>query len=158
LDGLPFSLQGVALFSGLYLNELLVRLLPKEEENQALFLVYEKALQHLASGQFAPALRRFEKQLLQTLGYGLSFSQDAMGDPIQPEGFYYLVLEQGFLPTTEQAGQDYRLLGRHLLAIAADDYQDLAVQQVAKTIMRRLINAQLTQPLKSREYLQKMLA
>jgi recombinational DNA repair protein (RecF pathway) len=68
------------------------------------------------------------------------------------------VLEQGFLPTTEQAGQDYRLLGRHLLAIAADDYQDLAVQQVAKTIMRRLINAQLTQPLKSREYLQKMLA
>ena len=62
-------LVGVQLYSGLYLNELLVRLLHRDEAADALYQFYESALMALKGGGIEVALRRFEHQLLSELGW-----------------------------------------------------------------------------------------
>lgn len=65
-------LQGRALMSAWYLNELVLRLLPREDPHPQLFDAYAVALQQLASSPgAAAALRRFEWVLLQEAGYGV---------------------------------------------------------------------------------------
>ena len=75
-----WPLQDTALFCGFYLNELLVKLLPRYEALPALFDAYQAALNGLHSSPVAdPWLRLFEVQLLAQLGYGFSWQQDALG-------------------------------------------------------------------------------
>src|SRR5438128_7795644 len=63
LGGQPL-LQGEALLCGFYLNELLLRLLPREDPHDALFVQYQRALQQLAAGaDSGPVLRGFERSL-----------------------------------------------------------------------------------------------
>ncbi|MDY0271312.1 MAG: DNA repair protein RecO [Advenella sp.] len=65
-------LGGRSLMSGWYMNELLLKLLPKEDPHQVLFDAYADALAQLAGGSSATgALRRFEWTLLNETGYGL---------------------------------------------------------------------------------------
>src|SRR6266496_1390929 len=67
--GLPL-VGGAALLCGFYLNELLLKLLPREDPHPRLFASYETALADLAGGaEQAPLLRRFELTLLTELGY-----------------------------------------------------------------------------------------
>jgi DNA repair protein RecO (recombination protein O) len=62
-------LQGEALLCGFYLNELLLRLLPREDPHEALFVQYQRALQRLAAAtETGPVLRAFGKWLLKELG------------------------------------------------------------------------------------------
>ena len=75
LIGLPYQLTGEPLLCAFYLNELLLRLLPKDDPYPEIFTDYQetlKALEFPVNG-VAPILRRFEKRLLDHLGYGLSF-------------------------------------------------------------------------------------
>jgi len=63
---------GPALMSAWYMNELLLRLLPREDAHPQLFDAYDQALRSLAAGGWAAgALRCFEWTLLQETGYGL---------------------------------------------------------------------------------------
>jgi len=65
-------LPGPALMSAWYMNELLLRLLPREDAHPQLFDAYGNALRSLAAGGAAAgALRCFEWTLLQETGYGL---------------------------------------------------------------------------------------
>ncbi len=66
-------IEGEALFAGFYLNELLVRLLPREDAMSTLFASYVQALKALAGDRsiHEKALRVFEAELLEDLGYGL---------------------------------------------------------------------------------------
>ena len=60
------------LLFGLYFNELLLRLLPRGEEEAAIFEHYEQALVQLGSGAAPwPVTTRFELSILLSLGYGL---------------------------------------------------------------------------------------
>ena len=62
-------LAGQGLMCGFYLNELLLRLLPRDDPHEALFDAYAAALRDLsADGHFPPVLRTFEKRLLAELG------------------------------------------------------------------------------------------
>lgn len=79
-------LQGPAMMSCWYMNELLFRLLPHEDSHPVLFDAYVIALQRLAAGQSAAGeLRRFEWTLLQESGYGLDEDepdfQDTQAEP-----------------------------------------------------------------------------
>jgi DNA repair protein RecO (recombination protein O) len=66
-------LAGRVLMSAWYMNELLLRLLPREDAHPGLYDAYDGALQQLAQGSFAAAaLRRFEWILLQETGYGVA--------------------------------------------------------------------------------------
>lgn len=76
------ALPGSALMSCWYMNELLFRLLPREDPHPGLFDAYVIALQRLAAGQPAVgALRRFEWILLKETGYGLDAEEPDFDDP-----------------------------------------------------------------------------
>ena len=71
-------LGGQALLCAYYLNELLMRLLPREDPHPTLYRAYGDALRALAAGEGQEViLRRFELALLQELGYGLLLETDA---------------------------------------------------------------------------------
>jgi len=81
-----YLLPGTALMSAWYLNELLLRLLPREDAHPLLFDAYDQALVSLARGHWAAgALRRFEWTLLQETGYGVDAAVPDFSDPaIEP--------------------------------------------------------------------------
>lgn len=69
--GAPVALVGERVFHGWYLNELLLRLLQRRDPHAALYPLYAQTLQHLPGDRGEAALRRFEKRLLEAIGYGL---------------------------------------------------------------------------------------
>ena len=77
-------LAGRGLMCGFYLNELVLRLLPREDPHEALFDAYSEALARLSAGEpFDAVLRSFEKRLLAELGYAPVFDHDALsGEPM----------------------------------------------------------------------------
>jgi DNA repair protein RecO (recombination protein O) len=145
-------LQGEALMCGFYLNELLLRLLPREDPHDALFARYGEALRRLAShGDSATALRSFERALLKELGYAMALERDsANGSAIDPVKNYRYDPERGPIEVGD-SGSESVVSGRTLLDMARDDYTDPLTQQQAKSLMRSLLNHRLDyQPLKSR--------
>jgi DNA repair protein RecO (recombination protein O) len=94
--GLPL-LTGSALLCGFYLNELLLKLVPREDAHPRLFDDYEAALRDLASGaEQAPVLRCFELRLLAELGYAMPLTHEVdTGRPIDPDARYYYAFERG---------------------------------------------------------------
>lgn len=149
--GMALALAGTALFSGFYLNELLIRLLPRDEPQPGLFVAYAGALGRLADGEApGPLLRRFEGQLLDTLGYGLDFGHDSDRDePVDPAARYDFLPERGFVRSASPAGS-YE--GAVLQRLAGGDFAEPAAAAAAKRI-HRLALARLLgpKPLKSRE-------
>ena len=146
-------LPPTALFSAYYLNELLLKLLPREDAHPILFDAYVDSLQALASGasQFI-VLRRFEKILLRELGYALHFGCAANGNTIEPQRYYQIHPEAGVVAATEH--QPDAWLGHILLAIAEERFDDLLIQQQARNLMRALLNRHLDgRRLKTRQIL-----
>ena len=136
-------LRGLSLICGFYLNELLLKLLPREDPHEQLFEAYATALGQLPTAQdHAAVLRRFERVLLRELGYGLVLDRDvAGGHPIEPEARYRYVPERGPLPTREGGEQSgVELAGQTLIDMAVDRYEDPQTIQQGKALMRTLIN------------------
>jgi DNA repair protein RecO (recombination protein O) len=132
-------LDGDALMCGFYLNELLLRLLPREDAHEDLFLYYTQTLRVLSAGADAPStLRRFELRLLQQLGYALPLTEDAQGTAIQPENIYRYIAERGALPQSDDE-IGVQLSGKTLLDMAREDYADPVTQQQSKQLMRTLL-------------------
>jgi len=134
-------LQGTALICGFYLNELLLKLLHRDDPHEQLFLYYQETLQELARRKdYAAVLRRFEMNLLKELGYALMLAHDAdSGAAIEPDVPYRYVFERG--PVRQKTGQNgVELRGKTLLDMAADDYGDPVTLQQSKALMRALIN------------------
>ena len=155
IGGLPM-LRGEPLLCAFYLNELLIRLLPREDPHEALFDRYAGAIGELgASTEPAPTLRGFEKRLLAELGYALTLDRDARtGGAIDPEASYTYEFERGPVPVADSDGAPVVLSGRALLGIARDDYSDPETAGQSKALMRLLINHRLeTQTLHSRRIL-----
>ncbi|MBS1188887.1 MAG: recO [Rhodocyclaceae bacterium] len=133
-------LVGQALFCGYYLNELLIHLLPREDPHERLFERYSQMLGSLGNdpaGKVSePELRRFEKALLQELGYGLTLNVDSAGTPVEVDAFYAYEIEQGPV-RQEQGGQAVR--GQTLLDLAAENFSDPRTRVEAKQLMRSLM-------------------
>jgi DNA repair protein RecO (recombination protein O) len=144
-------LEGDALFSGLYLNELLIRLLPAEAPHPQLFDHYQLTLQALAAKRpLEPLLRAFEWRLLDELGYGFALSVDLHGQPVASDGLYRLVPDAGLEAVTQlQPGVFH---GRELLAMADADWSQPTALAAAKRLMRQALAPHLGgRPLVSRE-------
>ncbi|MGE4110282.1 MAG: DNA repair protein RecO [Burkholderiales bacterium] len=136
-------LRGQSLICGFYLNELLLKLLPREDPHERLFEAYAGALAQLPATQdHAAVLRRFERVLLQELGYGLVLEREvAGGTPIEAGARYRYVPERGPLPAREADGKTgVELAGQTLIDMAADHYADPQTVQQSKALMRALIN------------------
>ncbi|MBI4987428.1 MAG: DNA repair protein RecO [Rhodocyclales bacterium] len=134
-------LQAQALLLGYYMNELLLKLLPREDAHPALFLAYAEAVRALAIGEPSQAsLRRFEKTLLKELGYGLTLDREAeSGQPVDPQKRYAYVVERGPVLLGGDAREAESFSGRALLAIAQDDFSDAETLAQCKQLMRTLI-------------------
>jgi DNA repair protein RecO (recombination protein O) len=152
-------LAGERLLCGFYVNELLLRLLAREDPHEALFDRYAAALAELARAADAgPVLRAFERGLLAELGYALALDRERPGGaPVDPERLYRYDPEGGATAVggaegpDRGAGESLVVPGRVLLEIARDDYADPATAQAAKQLMRLAIARRLDrQPLHSR--------
>lgn len=154
-SGAARLLQGPRLFSALYVNELLVRLLPASEENQSLFALYEWVLEHLGSElPIDIGLRQFELRLLENLGFGIDFSAEAeSGAPLQAHCHYQYHPNHGFSRTGQALHNPPQkpLSGADLQALAAGQFTESS-RKTAKHLCRIAIEARLGgKPLKSRE-------
>jgi DNA repair protein RecO (recombination protein O) len=150
-------LQGEALMCGFYMNELLLRLLAREDAHEALFDDYGLTLKALAAApsDSANILRRFELRLLQQLGYAVPLTHNIKDEAVLADAQYFYVPEMG--PVSLQ--HDYQengvqLSGKTLLDMDKDDYTDVQTQQQSKQLMRLLISHYLgDKPLHTRQLL-----
>ncbi|MGD8801781.1 MAG: DNA repair protein RecO, partial [Gammaproteobacteria bacterium] len=96
-DVRPPQLSGKALMSAMYLNELLVILLHRNDVHEALFGEYHETLYALQQAeQLEVVLRNFEKNLLEQIGFGLNLVRDAdSGEPVMADRHYAYYLEHG---------------------------------------------------------------
>ena len=150
--GLPAP-QGDALLCAFYLNELVMRLLPREDANPDLYDAYERAL--LSLSQQEPAeetLRRFEWLLLREAGYAPDLERDATEQPIEARQSYRWSATAGFV-AAEPGGQA-TVTGATLLELAQGRFVSAMSRQQAKYLMRAILSHHLDgAPLNTRQIL-----
>ena len=127
-DGPMVKLTGQALYCGWYLNELLMRLLPRRDAHEALYQAYLDSLEGLRAGRLQPSLRLFEKQLLDEAGYGLVL------DVPDAEALYAYDFEQG--PVAVSGASDDAIRGASLIALARGDLSDPQSLRDSKRLLR----------------------
>ena len=155
-----FMLRHEGLFSALYMNELMVRLVHGHESDPDLFHAYERSLTALKSGDdVEPVLRNFEISLLDALGYGIEFEFEAFtGEKIQSGQWYFFQLETGFSKVEESSidcsveqGNRHYYPGREIINMGCQDYTDATTRKAAKSLLRQVLGVYLgDKPLKSR--------
>jgi len=135
-------LKGQPLICGFYLNELLLKLLPRDDPHEELFETYERTLEALAAGADPPALlRRFEIALLRELGYAVVLDRDVERDePVACERSYVYVVERGPVSSVSAARNGVELSGQTLIDMQSGSFASAATQQESKALMRALIN------------------
>jgi DNA repair protein RecO (recombination protein O) len=150
--GAPVFLAGGALISGFYLNELLMRLLRRDDPHPEVYSAYRGAVAALAAGEpQAPLLRVFEKRLLEGLGYGLMLGEDRLGDPVRADAHYRYLPEEGPEPVAA-AQPGHTVEGVLLLRLAAEKaHPSLADPALARLLRQALAPYIGERPLKSRE-------
>jgi DNA repair protein RecO (recombination protein O) len=151
------ALAGDRLFMGFYINELLIRLLHNEEAHIRLFDIYQQCLLTLASeADCEPALRYFEVQLLEELGYGVNFVYDYQTErEIQADESYIYVPERGFTQRTHQQVDELVIQGQTIKSLSAHQLTDAQQKKEAKLLLRTIIEYHLEgRPLKTRELFQ----
>lgn len=150
---LALPLTGTMLYSGLYVNELLVRVLDQETAYPSLFFDYLQCLQVLAGAtdSFEHSLRRFELALLEQLGYGIDFLHCAgSGEPVAEHMTYRYREEKGFIASL--INDRLTFTGKDLMALAAREFNDADTLKAAKRFTRMALKPYLgNKPLKSRE-------
>ena len=138
----------------MYINELIVALLPRGDAHERLFLHYQTAIQTIAFGELGAHLRGFERMLLEELGYGVDFASDVTGEPINSMFWYRLDANAGFFAT--QAGAAGALNGAAILEFESCCFSKIH-NSTTRGIMRTLISERLGgKTLKSWEMLREL--
>jgi DNA repair protein RecO (recombination protein O) len=128
------------LMCGFYLNELLLRLLPREDRHDRVFDAYADAIGQLAGSADHRPLRVFELILLEQLGYGLELARDAAsGEPLEPDRYYHFEAGRGVLATRDVAGDPAAIRGCDMLAVSRGEFDQPAALAAAKRILRAAI-------------------
>lgn len=140
----PLRMAGERLYSAMYLNELVLRLCARGDPHSDLFEHYDVCLQRLAAGEpQAWTLRRFERDLMTDLGYGLVLDRDCeTGLPISSEVVYAYVIDTGPQAWRGDA-MSIQVSGAALLALARDAMPDPEQGVELRRLMRTLLQQQL---------------
>jgi len=145
----PPPLQGQSLYCGLYMNELLMRLLHRGDPHREVFERYRQVLTELAADEAPqPLLRVFEKHLLEAIGYAMVLEQecDSRVD-IQPECWYEYKPDRGAIMSSGPGTG--RISGAALLALHAERLGDEHLREL-RMLMRNVIGYHLgDKPLQS---------
>ncbi|HEY8244177.1 MAG TPA: DNA repair protein RecO [Casimicrobiaceae bacterium] len=152
--GMPLP-SGSALLCGFYLNELVLKLLPREDPHPKLYAIYHDALAELAGGaEQAPVLRRFELALLGELGYALQLATETdTGAPVDPDARYHYAFDRGAQRGAPPPGVRWPMVrGATLVALAQGRFDDAPTAAEAKRLMREVIDHHLdTRTIQSRK-------
>lgn len=135
------ALSGRALWCGLYVNELLLRLLERDDPHPGVFDACGTVFDGLARGAEVQSLllRRFERALLEGMGVAPDFGFDAAsGEAIRPEGLYHLQPEAGFVPVQRPGPGVFRGTSVRALQLGHTDERDTAREM--RELMRLLID------------------
>ncbi len=130
--------QGEALFAALYANELLLRLAARHDPHPSLFSSYGRLVRQLELKQDPGVqLRLFERDLLQSLGYGLNLTHHA-GDsqPLLAERRYAYDEECGARPGDQSDLP--QISGASLLSLADGSLQPAQAAEVKPILQRAL--------------------
>jgi len=154
-DARPPELRGKSLMSAMYLNELLVILLHRNDVHETLFTDYHETLYTLQqTSRLEVILRNFEKKLLEQMGFGLNLVSDAdSGEPVLAERHYAYHFEHGPVwCRTNQPMPNPVISGSSLLAFNTGTLETPHSIAEIKKLMRYIINSHLgSRKLKSRE-------
>lgn len=134
----PFLEAPDRILCGLYANELLIHLAPRQSPNPALFHCYERLLMELSAAEAVePVLRRFEMELLAAIGYGLELDSDALtGERLRAEWYYRYELEGGPQRCEPGAGA---ISGAALLALREGDLGDRILRVEIGRLLKRVL-------------------
>lgn len=145
-------LEGKALYCGFYINELVMRLLQRNDPHEQLFIHYERLLDRLSQQGIDEAqLRYFELDMLNELGYGIDLDQAReAGQSIAGEGRYQFLPEQGLVPSL--AADDLAISGSTLQALQHRTLSTPRELRESRALLRTILSCYLGEkPLKSRE-------
>ncbi len=148
----PRRLLGDDLILAIYINELILRLLPEGDEHIEIFESYWTFISNLntlASNEKEYALRKFENQLLDDLGYGIDFNFDIDGSAIDKDLKYDFIELQGFNSNNEGLFN-----GKMLLQLSNSDEVITNANELSilKKMNRKRLKSLLgDKPLKSKE-------
>ncbi len=127
-DNVRFPLQGDANICGLYMNELLYKLLYQSIATPNLYQQYQHTLLNLAKAknrqQQAWELRQFEYALLLELGVAMDINFDANHQPIKADSYYQFALEVGFVAVENVPNQ---ISGKILQQFSQQKYSEQAL-------------------------------
>ncbi|MGH8801557.1 MAG: DNA repair protein RecO [Casimicrobiaceae bacterium] len=138
--------SGAALLSAFYLNELVLKLVPREDPHPALWNAYAEAVRALGdrrdSSAQAGVLRSFEVKLLAELGYAMTLNRDGdSGAPIDPRRSYHYAIDRGPLTRMAEPESSWPAVrGSTLIALASGTYPDPDTAGEAKRLMRRVLD------------------
>jgi DNA repair protein RecO (recombination protein O) len=130
--------------SGFYLNELLLKLLAREDPFPEVFEAYSEALGGLADVHRETAvLRLFEKQLLDALGFGIDYAQClGSGERVSAGQYYHVDPARGVVASVE-ADRPGAVAGELLLALAAEAFDDDKPLGPVRGLLRAALDAAL---------------
>ncbi len=151
-DAIAHAIEGDALISAYYLNELLLRLVPSGDHNDRILNCYSHCLGRLAEDQTpARALRLFELELLDELGYHVDLEQDfRTGEPIRPEQEYVFEHEGGMTISTETLTME-TFEGDDLISLREHRLDNSKSLKAAKRLLARILDFHLgDRPLRTR--------
>jgi DNA repair protein RecO (recombination protein O) len=152
-SGPMLNLVGKHLFSAMYVNEVMNRLLAPEIPQPELFLSYQHSLNMLAQGEpIEPSLREFELALLNDQGYGFDLTHEYQGgEAVDPQGHYAFILEHGLQHCPIPLKSPNYFSGETLLKVSRLDW-DKSSLHCAKYLTRMTLSPLLGgKALKSRE-------
>jgi DNA repair protein RecO (recombination protein O) len=165
LDGyeslsLPLALKGDALFSGFYVNEVILRALRSETEieDEALFDAYQEALVSLNNDNLEQSLRRFELTLLEHMGQNYQWEMDFKTGEVVTETLYYgFFVEQGMTqvsPIYVNKNPNSCFLGGDLINLSHQDFSEASTLKMSKRLLRLAIRPIIGyKPIQARELL-----
>tara|TARA_Y100001936_G_scaffold250272_1_gene302629 strand:+ start:1156 stop:1887 length:732 start_codon:yes stop_codon:yes gene_type:complete len=106
----------------LYINELLIKILPQGAPQKELFNLYDKFLLEIkTSNEIDIILRRFEIDLLEMLGYGINFINEVdSGQSIDADKLYDFVPELGFKESPNGIFN-----GKEIISISKLDFENI---------------------------------
>jgi DNA repair protein RecO (recombination protein O) len=128
------------LMAGFYLNELLMKLTTRHDPQPELFDHYDAALDGLRGEALEPALRLFEKRLLDVLGYGLNLATEARtGAHLVAGEYYHYRPALGFVAAAR--GSAGALAGDSLLKLARESLSGQQELEDARRVLQAALGA-----------------
>jgi DNA repair protein RecO (recombination protein O) len=136
-----------SVMAGFYVNELLLKLLHRHDPHPDLFAHYSSLIGKLAEGEqqdaasVEKALRKFELELLQEIGYALNLKRDALQHkPLCAEQLYEFRIDQGAVPVDAGGMDGLYFTGAELLLIGRLQLDDKDALRKAKRLLRYVLD------------------